>query len=57
VALVRRLSTATSEYARWLLIALALASVTRDLKSVIVAFVCIPVALGIACFETARRRP
>jgi len=48
VALVRRLSTATSEYARWLLIALALASVTRDLKSVIVAFVCIPVALGIA---------
>ena len=46
-ALVRRLFTATSEYARWLLIALALASLTKDLKSLIVMFVCIPVALGI----------
>ena len=48
MALVRRLSTATSEYSRWLLIALVLASLTRDLKSFIVMFVCIPVALGIA---------
>jgi hypothetical protein len=46
-ALLRRVSTATFEYARWLLIALALASVTKDLKSLIVMFVCIPVALGI----------
>jgi hypothetical protein len=37
--------TATSEYARWLLIALTLASLTKDLKSLIVMFVCIPVAL------------
>ncbi len=47
VELVRRLATATSEYARWLLVALALASLTKDLKSLIVMFVCIPVALGI----------
>lgn len=47
IELVRRLSTATSAYARWLLIALALASMTKDLKSLIVMFVCIPVALGI----------
>jgi hypothetical protein len=47
-ALVRRLLTATSEYVRWLLIALTLASLTKDLKSLIVMFVCIPVALGIA---------
>jgi hypothetical protein len=46
-ALVRRLSTATSEYARWLLIALALASLTKDLKSLIVMLVCIPVGLAI----------
>ncbi|HEY2164053.1 MAG TPA: hypothetical protein VGH04_08690 [Gemmatimonadaceae bacterium] len=48
MALLRRLATATSAYARWLLIALALASLTKDLKSLIVMFVCIPVALGIA---------
>ena len=30
-----------------MLIALALASLTKDLKSLIVVFVCIPVALGI----------
>jgi hypothetical protein len=48
MALLRRLSTGTSAYARWLLVALALASLTKDLKSLIVMFVCIPVALGIA---------
>ncbi|HEV8447886.1 MAG TPA: hypothetical protein VGQ44_13735 [Gemmatimonadaceae bacterium] len=46
-ALARHLSTSILEYGRWLLFGLALASMTKDLKTFVVALVGIPIAFGI----------
>jgi hypothetical protein len=46
-ALARSLVASAGEYGRWLLVGLALASLTKDVKTFVIAFVCIPVVIGV----------
>ena len=52
-AILGRLSASAGIYGEWLLTAMVIAALTRDLKSFIVALVCIPIALAIINLASA----
>jgi hypothetical protein len=47
-SLLGRLPASAGTYGQWLLTAMVIAALTRDLKSFVVALVCVPIALAVA---------